>query len=113
MSKFFCRAYDRAAIKFRGTDADINFSIEDYEEDLKQVLHFHNMFLTQFLFNFSYSFALWFSLKQMGKLTKEEFVHVLRRQSTCYPRGSSKFRGVTLHKCGRWEARMGQFLGKK
>lgn len=49
----------------------------------------------------------------MGHLSKEEFVHVLRRQSTGFPRGSSKFRGVTLHKCGRWEARMGQFLGKK
>ena len=30
-------AYDRAAIKFRGVEADINFSLEDYEEDLKQV----------------------------------------------------------------------------
>ncbi|XP_071692135.1 floral homeotic protein APETALA 2-like [Rutidosis leptorrhynchoides] len=79
------RAYDRAAIKFRGTEADINFNLEDYEEDLKQ----------------------------MSNLTKEEFVHVLRRQSTGFPRGSSKYRGVTLHKCGRWEARMGQFLGKK
>ncbi|KAK8968070.1 Floral homeotic protein APETALA 2 [Platanthera guangdongensis] len=79
------RAYDRAAIKFRGVDADINFTLEDYEDDLKQ----------------------------MGNLTKEEFVHVLRRQSTGFPRGSSKYRGVTLHKCGRWEARMGQFLGKK
>ncbi|KAJ4962493.1 hypothetical protein NE237_022432 [Protea cynaroides] len=79
------RAYDRAAIKFRGIEADTNFSIEDYEEDLKQ----------------------------MNNLTKEEFVHVLRRQSTGFPRGSSKFRGVTLHKCGRWEARMGQLLGKK
>ncbi|XP_059641931.1 floral homeotic protein APETALA 2-like isoform X2 [Cornus florida] len=79
------RAYDRAAIKFRGVEADINFSLEDYEEDLKQ----------------------------MSNLTKEEFVHVLRRQSTGFPRGSSKYRGVTLHKCGRWEARMGQLLGKK
>ncbi|CAM0902008.1 unnamed protein product [Alopecurus aequalis] len=78
------RAYDRAAIKFRGMEADINFSLEDYED-----------------------------VKQMGNLTKEEFVHVLRRQSTGFPRGSSKYRGVTLHKCGRWEARMGQFLGKK
>ncbi|XP_071724129.1 floral homeotic protein APETALA 2-like [Rutidosis leptorrhynchoides] len=78
-------AYDRAAIKFRGVEADINFNIEDYEDDLKQ----------------------------MSNLTKEEFVHVLRRQSTGFPRGSSKYRGVTLHKCGRWEARMGQFLGKK
>ncbi|XP_062226935.1 APETALA2-like protein 5 isoform X3 [Phragmites australis] len=80
------RAYDRAAIKFRGVEADINFSLEDYEEDMKQ---------------------------QMSNLSKEEFIHVLRRQSTGFPRGSSKYRGVTLHKCGRWEARMGQFLGKK
>ncbi|XP_076923410.1 AP2-like ethylene-responsive transcription factor TOE3 isoform X2 [Bidens hawaiensis] len=79
------RAYDRAAIKFRGMEADINFSLQDYEDDLKQ----------------------------MSNLTKEVFVHVLRRQSTGYPRGSSKYRGVTLHKCGRWEARMGQLLGKK
>ncbi|XP_028757031.1 ethylene-responsive transcription factor RAP2-7 isoform X2 [Neltuma alba] len=79
------RAYDRAAIKFRGVDADINFNLNDYEEDLKQTKN----------------------------LTKEEFVHILRRQSTGFSRGSSKYRGVTLHKCGRWEARMGQFLGKK
>lgn len=79
------RAYDRAAIKFRGVDADINFNLSDYDEDLKQ----------------------------MKNLTKEEFVHILRRQSTGFSRGSSKYRGVTLHKCGRWEARMGQFLGKK
>jgi len=34
---FKFRAYDRAAIKFRGLDADINFNLVDYEEDLKQV----------------------------------------------------------------------------
>ncbi|KAK2977606.1 hypothetical protein RJ640_007242 [Escallonia rubra] len=79
------RAYDRAAIKFRGLDADINFNITDYNEDIKQT----------------------------NNLSKEEFVHILRRQSTGFSRGSSKYRGVTLHKCGRWEARMGQFLGKK
>lgn len=79
------RAYDRAAIKFRGVEADINFNLSDYDEDMKQ----------------------------MRNLTKEEFVHILRRQSTGFSRGSSKYRGVTLHKCGRWEARMGQFLGKK
>ncbi|KAL5210358.1 hypothetical protein ABZP36_005981 [Zizania latifolia] len=79
------RAYDRAAIKFRGIDADINFNLSDYGEDLKQ----------------------------MRNWTKEEFVHILRRQSMGFARGSSKFRGVTLHKCGRWEARMGQLLGKK
>nr|AGI62047.1 AP2-11 [Erycina pusilla] len=79
------RAYDRAAIKFRGVDADINFNLSDYDDDLRQ----------------------------MRNLSKEEFVHILRRQSTGFSRGSSKYRGVTLHKCGRWEARMGQLLGKK
>ncbi|KAM0003047.1 putative transcription factor AP2-EREBP family [Helianthus debilis subsp. tardiflorus] len=80
------RAYDQAAIKFRGVDADINFNLSDYEEDMKQ---------------------------QLMNFSKEEFVHILRRQSTGFSRGSSKYRGVTLHKCGRWKARMGQLLGKK
>ncbi|CAN1237668.1 APETALA2-like protein 2 [Linum grandiflorum] len=79
------RAYDRAAIKFRGVDADINFNLNDYDEDMKQ----------------------------MKEMSKEEFVHVLRRQSTGFSRGSSKYRGVTLHKCGRWEARMGHLLANK
>lgn len=38
LSSFNCfRAYDRAAIKFRGVDADINFNLSDYDEDLRQV----------------------------------------------------------------------------
>ncbi|XVE68976.1 hypothetical protein DITRI_Ditri09bG0113500 [Diplodiscus trichospermus] len=79
------RAYDRAAIKFRGIDADINFNLSDYEEDMKQMMN----------------------------LSKEEFVQALRRRSNGFLRGSSKYRGVTLNKCCRWEARMGEFLGKK
>ncbi|XWS31085.1 hypothetical protein CRYUN_Cryun23aG0047100 [Craigia yunnanensis] len=78
------RAYDRAAIKFRGVEADINFNISDYEDDIKQMRNF----------------------------TEEKFVHILRRQSTGFSRGSSKYRGVTLHKCGRWEARMDNFLAR-
>lgn len=31
------RVYDRAAIKFRGLDADINFNVSDYHDELKQV----------------------------------------------------------------------------
>ncbi|XP_020113593.1 floral homeotic protein APETALA 2-like isoform X3 [Ananas comosus] len=67
------RAYDCAAITFRGVDADINFNAKDYEEDLKK----------------------------MSNLTTEKFVQPLRRQSTGSSRGSWKFRGVTLHKCGK------------
>lgn len=33
----FDRAYDRAAIKFRGLDADINFQVGDYEDEIKHV----------------------------------------------------------------------------
>ena len=108
------RAYDRAAIKFRGLDADINFNLVDYEEDLKQVRKTH-----KFLMNINLDEAcdlfltIFLNDEQMKNLSKEEFVHILRRQSTGFSRGSSKYRGVTLHKCGRWEARMGQFLGKK
>ncbi|KAI7729393.1 hypothetical protein M8C21_024330 [Ambrosia artemisiifolia] len=79
------RAYDQAAIKFRGVEADINFNLSDYEENMKQ----------------------------MTNLSKEEFVHILRRQSTGFSRGGSKYRGVTSNKCGQWEAQMGQSLGKK
>jgi AP2-like factor (euAP2 lineage) len=39
------RAYDRAAIKFRGVDADINFNLSDYEDDMKQVRNRQSMFL--------------------------------------------------------------------
>ncbi|PRQ58903.1 putative transcription factor AP2-EREBP family [Rosa chinensis] len=84
------KAYDRAAIKFRGVDADINFVLSDYEEDLKQMRH----------------------------LNKEEFVHVLRRQSNGASRGNSKLRGVAaaaaaaaaVPKIGPFEVRMGQLI---
>lgn len=65
------RAYDRAAIKFRGVEADINFNLSDYDD-----------------------------MKQMMNLSKEEFVQMLRRGSTGFSRGNSKYRGATLYKCG-------------
>ncbi|XP_061363719.1 AP2-like ethylene-responsive transcription factor TOE3 isoform X2 [Gastrolobium bilobum] len=74
------RAYDRAAIKFRGVDADINFSLSDYEEDLKQ----------------------------MRGLSKEEFVFIIRRQINGTSRRRSTFKGVLpLHKYGQGESGMG------
>jgi len=47
----FCRAYDRAAIKFRGVDADINFTLGDYEEDMKQVFGYKSLFWLYDCFN--------------------------------------------------------------
>ncbi|KAH7420355.1 hypothetical protein KP509_13G003200 [Ceratopteris richardii] len=78
------RAYDRAAIRFRGPDADINFSIGDYESEIKQ----------------------------MNTLSKEDFVHCLRRQSMGFARGHSRFRGIPLDSSARWEMRANQFLSK-
>ena len=34
---FDYRVYDRAAIKFQGVNADINFNISYYDDDIKQV----------------------------------------------------------------------------
>ncbi|CAN0909331.1 Ethylene-responsive transcription factor RAP2-7 [Linum grandiflorum] len=75
------RAYDRAAIKFRGVDADLNFNLADYEEDMKH----------------------------MKDLSKEGFVHVLRQQNKGFSRGNSKFKGgaAAFQKGGGWNARMG------
>ena len=56
----------------------------------------------------------------MRHLNKEEFVHVLRRQSNGASRGNSKFRGVAaaaaagtvaaVPKIGPFEVRMGQLI---
>ena len=51
-------------------------------------------------------FSVWSRIYffQMGNLSKEEFVRLLRRRSIGFPRGSKRFRGnMTLHKYGRWD----------
>ncbi|PIN09832.1 hypothetical protein CDL12_17586 [Handroanthus impetiginosus] len=50
----------------------------------------------------------------MQKLTKEEYLASLRRQSSGFSRGVSKYRGVARHHHnGRWEARIGRVCGNK
>lgn len=47
------------------------------------------------------------------QVTKEEVVKNLRQQSKGYQKTSSQYRGVTRHQKGKWEARIGQMIGKK
>lgn len=73
-------AFDVAAIKCKGREkAKINFPISKYSE----------------------------LLSFMDSITLEELVMAVRRQSQGFARGSSRFRGVTRHPNGRWEARIG------
>ena len=50
----------------------------------------------------------------LESMKKEEVVAMLRRSSTGFSRGASKFRGVTRHhQHGKWEARIGRVAGNK
>lgn len=42
------------------------------------------------------------------QMSKEDLVQSLRRQHKGYHQTSSRFRGVTKHQKGKWEARIGQ-----
>ena len=47
------------------------------------------------------------------QVSKEEVVQSLRKQSRGAQKTSSQFRGVTKHQKGKWEARIGQMVGRK
>ncbi|KAL5725011.1 hypothetical protein ACHQM5_008208 [Ranunculus cassubicifolius] len=50
----------------------------------------------------------------MQNMTKEEYLGTLRRKSSGFSRGVSKYRGVARHhQNGRWEARIGRVFGNK
>ncbi|KAE8695727.1 Ethylene-responsive transcription factor WRI1 [Hibiscus syriacus] len=80
------RAYDLAALKYWGTSTFTNFPLPGYEKEIEI----------------------------MQTLTKEEYLASLRRKSSGFSRGVSKYRGVARHhNNGRWEARIGRVFGNK
>ncbi|XP_060210312.1 AP2-like ethylene-responsive transcription factor At1g16060 [Lycium barbarum] len=80
------RAYDLAAIKYWGSSTFTNFPISDYEKEIEI----------------------------MQNMTKEEHLASLRRRSSGFARGVSKYRGVARHHHNnRWEARIGRVFGNK
>nr|WPD49285.1 AINTEGUMENTA-like protein [Agave tequilana] len=79
-------AYDLAALKYWGHDTILNFPLATYQEELKE----------------------------MEGQSKEEYIGSLRRKSSGFSRGVSKYRGVARHHHnGRWEARIGRVFGNK
>ncbi|KAJ1410008.1 DNA-binding domain superfamily [Sesbania bispinosa] len=80
------RAYDMAALKYWGHHTMLNFPLSNYQEELKE----------------------------MEGQSKEEYIGSLRRKSSGFSRGVSKYRGVARHHHnGRWEARIGRVFGNK
>ncbi|PSS35784.1 Ethylene-responsive transcription factor [Actinidia chinensis var. chinensis] len=78
--------YDLAALKYWGAGTTLNFPIDTYTKEIEE----------------------------MQKLTKEEYLASLRRRSSGFSRGVSKYRGVARHHHnGRWEARIGRVFGNK
>ncbi|KAG8379582.1 hypothetical protein BUALT_Bualt07G0103900 [Buddleja alternifolia] len=79
-------AYDLAALKYWGQDTILNFPLSTYQNELKE----------------------------MEDQSKEEYISSLRRKSSGFSRGVSKYRGVARHHHnGRWEARIGRVFGNK
>uniref|UniRef100_A0A0D9V709 AP2/ERF domain-containing protein n=1 Tax=Leersia perrieri TaxID=77586 RepID=A0A0D9V709_9ORYZ len=95
------RTYDLAALKIWGSGHALNFPLDTYRQERER----------------------------MQRMTREEYLATLRRRSSGFSRGISKYRGVANstfdcnimpifvtarhHHNGRWEARIGKSEGKK
>ncbi|CAH8257954.1 unnamed protein product [Arabidopsis lyrata] len=80
------RAYDLAALKYWGPTTHLNFPLSNYEKEIEE----------------------------LNNMNRQEFVAMLRRNSSGFSRGASIYRGVTRHhQHGRWQARIGRVAGNK
>ncbi|KAJ4750982.1 AP2-like ethylene-responsive transcription factor [Rhynchospora pubera] len=80
------QTYDLAALKYWGSGTLLNFPSDNYIEEYER----------------------------MKQMTREEYLASLRRRSSGFARGVSKYRGVARHHHnGRWEARIGRVFGSK
>jgi len=80
------RIYDQAALKLKGTSAQLNFPIEEYSA----------------------------SIRRLEPMSVEDAILTFRRESSGFSRGSASYRGVSWREqTQRWEARIGRFLGRK
>ncbi|XP_062117747.1 AP2-like ethylene-responsive transcription factor At2g41710 isoform X2 [Humulus lupulus] len=75
------RAYDLAALKYWGPGTLINFPVTDYTRDLEE----------------------------MQNVSREEYLASLRRKSSGFSRGISKYRGLS----SRWEPSFGRMAGSE
>ncbi|KAL5539472.1 hypothetical protein UlMin_006001 [Ulmus minor] len=75
------RAYDLAALKYWGPGTLINFPVTDYSRDLEE----------------------------MQNVSREEYLASLRRKSSGFSRGISKYRGLS----SRWESSFGRMAGSE
>ena len=82
------RAFDLCALAFFGTEGcgALNFPLNVYQEQLPE----------------------------LRRMTRQEVVSWVRRESVGFARGASRFRGVTPHHSGlKWEARIGKIKNDK
>ncbi|KAB5543955.1 hypothetical protein DKX38_012067 [Salix brachista] len=78
--------YDLAALKYWGAETTLNFPTGTYTREIEE----------------------------MQRMSREEYLASLRRRSSGFSRGVSKYRGVARHhQNGRWEARIGRVYGNK
>ncbi|BDA44863.1 probable AP2-like ethylene-responsive transcription factor PLT2 at C-terminar half [Coccomyxa sp. Obi] len=78
------RAYDLAALACKGPSVPTNFAASQYEDNLSEI----------------------------RGCSREEIVAWVRRRSSAFSRGRSRFRGVS-GQAGHWEARIGTFGDRK